>query len=111
MAEAVFTSDDLSVPYTSATALTAGQVVVVGGRCYIAAHGSAANSPGLLYARGRATFAKGTTAAAISIGDSTYWDDTSNVVTTSTSGNTLLGIAWEAAGTAAGTISCRFGLS
>lgn len=108
MAEATYIPGNWNtVSYTTPTALTNGQVVVIGGKVYVASMGIAANARGLLYCAGVAEFAKGTTAATIAIGDNLYWDDTNNWATNSTVGTTLIGPAFEAAGTAAGTIEAR----
>lgn len=95
------------VPYTPPSAVTNGEVLVIGGKVYVASMGIAANAPGLIYSAGVFEFAKGTTAASIAVGDSLYWNDSSNVATNSTVGTTLIGPAWEAAGTASGTILGR----
>lgn len=95
------------VPYTPGSAVTNGEVLVIGGKVFVASMGIAANSPGLVYSAGVFEFTKGTTAAAISVGDSLYWNNTDNVATNSTVSTTLLGQALEPAGTAAGTILGR----
>ena len=101
------TSNLNTVRYTSATAITNGQVVVIGGKVFIASMGISAGASGLLYCAGNASFPKGTTATTIAVGDALYWSTADTVATNSTVGTTLIGQAWEAAGTAAGTIEAR----
>ena len=96
-----------TVPYTPSSAVTNGEVLVIGGKVFVASMGIAAGSQGMVYSAGVFEFLKGTTASSISVGDNLYWDDSGNVATNSTVGTTLLGQAWEQAGTAAGTILGR----
>ncbi len=46
-------------------------------------------------------------ADAFALGDPVYWDDTANLATVTTAGNTLIGVAIAAAGAGAATVKVR----
>lgn len=48
-------------------------------------------------------------ADAFALGDAVYWDDTANLATVTTTGNTKLGIAVAAAGAGVATVKVRLG--
>lgn len=82
------------VDYTPTTAIAAGQVVPIGEGCLIA-HSDlqsgrleAAAAAGGVYECAKAT------GSSTAIGDrvSVYWNDTTNVITTTASGNAYLGV-------------------
>ena len=82
-----------AVDYTPGSAVTAGDVVVIASRNYIAHRDIAANALGSLAASGGVyTFPKtaGSTTA-IAAGTKVYWDATNKVATATSSGNTVLG--------------------
>lgn len=67
------------IDYTPAVAVTAGDVIVLNGVCYVAANDIAANALGTLNARSAVKVPKKT--GAISRGDAVYWDATGSPVT------------------------------
>lgn len=48
-------------------------------------------------------------ADAFALGDAVYWDDTANLATATTTGNTKLGVAVAAAGAGVATVKVRLG--
>ena len=97
------------VEYTPSSAVTAGTVVVQGTLVGVALQDIAANALGALSVEGVFDFPK--TAAgsgqAIAVGVAVYWDDTNDVATTTSSGNTLIGKVVLAALTTDTTVRVR----
>jgi len=77
------------VDHTPTAAITGGTVVVVGDRPLIAHRDIAASEQGALAAGGGVY--ECATAAAIAVGKKVYWDDTNDVVTETSTGNTVFG--------------------
>ena len=90
MAQAEFISDGLLIDFTPASAIAAGEVVVQGDLIGIASRAIAANQRGSLCVRGVFDCTKNT-GVAYTVGLLLYWDNTNKVVTTTASGNKLLG--------------------
>lgn len=84
-----------SIDHTPGSALSAGDVVVVGSLVGIAATDIAAGKLGAILVDGVFEFPKA--AEALSVGDSAYWDAGASNVTATASGNTLVGIVVAAA--------------
>jgi len=82
----------LVAPY----AVTAGQVLKVGSILGVATADAAQSAPVEAATRGVFVLTK-VSAQAWSVGDRIYWDDTTRVCTTSSTGTTLLGVAVAAA--------------
>ncbi len=98
MPQAVFVHDGHSVDYTPGSAVAAGDVVAQGDLIGVATRPIAAQERGSLAVFGVFDFAKATgSGAGISVGATVYWDDTNNVVTTTSSGNKLAGKCVKAA--------------
>jgi len=91
MSQAVFVHDGAAIDYTP-TADVLGDLVGV------AKQPIPANTPGALAVEGVFDFAKATGAGtALAVGAVVYWNDTTNVVTTSSSGNKQVGKVVKAA--------------
>ena len=88
--QAIYVAAGQSVPYTPTTDVAAGDVVVRGDLVGVATQPIKANTLGALAVEGVFAFAKNT-GVAYSVGTVLYWDDAANVVTTTASGNKLLG--------------------
>jgi predicted RecA/RadA family phage recombinase len=110
MAQAEFVQEGASIDYTPGQAVSAGDVVVQGDLVGVAKLDIAANAQGALAVTGVFDFAKATGGgSAIAIGATVYWDDTNNVITTTSVGNKLAGKCVKAAIDADTT--CRVRLS
>lgn len=106
--EATFVHEGCNVDYTPSGDVAAGTVVVQGTLVGVATRAIAANAKGALCVRGVFDFAKATGAGTdITAGAAVYWDDTNNVATTTSSGNTALGKAVAAASTSAATVRVK----
>jgi len=90
------------IDYTPASAVAAGEVVVVGKVSFVANAPIAANELGSLAARGVFEVAK-TDGLAISLGDAVYWNDTTNKAT-KTSSDVYMGVAVAAAAAGDSTV-------
>lgn len=77
-------------------AVTSGQAVMAGSIFGVTQFAAAIGDPVVLSRRGRFTLPK-TSAQAWTVGAKVYWDATNSVVTTTASGNTLIGAAAVAA--------------
>lgn len=96
--ESIFRSEGVTVPHTPASAVAAGQVVILGGVVHIAPRAIAAGELGSLVVDANAEFAKGTEVGDVgAVGDLWYWDASENQATVTTSGNTLIGYGTKAA--------------
>ncbi len=88
-----------SVPYTPGSALTAGDVVVVGNNVFFALSDVAASVLGALHIGGVWRLPKSTgTSSGIAQGTLVYWDATYHVVTTTAGSNKKIGITAKASG-------------
>jgi predicted RecA/RadA family phage recombinase len=108
MPEATFVQTGDLIDYTPSSDVAAGQVVVQSDLVGVANKAITANTLGALAVSGVFDFAKATGAGtAISAGALVYWDDTSNVATTTSTGNKLIGKAIKAATTSDSTVRVR----
>ncbi len=87
-----------TLKYTNASAVAAGDVVVINGNVCVAVNAYAANTEGIYVFRGRVEFPK-EAALAIAPGEICYWTAAGNINKTS-AGNTKAGICVEAAAAA-----------
>ena len=100
---ATFVHEGKSIDYTPTSAVTAGDVIVLGTLVGVAPRSIEANKLGALQVEGVFDFPKATgSSSAISAGDKVYWDAAEEVATKTSSSNTYLGKAVaDAAATAA----------
>lgn len=106
MAQAVYVQDGASIDYTPVADVAAGDVVVQGDLVGVAKLDIKANRLGALCVVGVFDFAKAG-GVAFTVGTILYWDDTNNVVTTTASGNKLIGKAVRAAASGDSTVRVR----
>ncbi len=106
MPQAVFAHEGDFIDYTPGGAIASGDVVVQGDLVAVATRPIAANELGALATRGAFDFAKNTNVA-YTVGTILYWDDTNNVVTTTSAGNKQIGKVVRAAGTTDPTVRVR----
>ena len=92
--------------YTPGSAVTAGQVVLIGVRIGVALNAISANATGPLQVSGVFNIAKLSTDV-VAQGAALYWDNTNSRLTTTASGNTLAGYAAAAAGNGATTVAIK----
>jgi len=92
--------------YTPGSAVTSGQVVLIGVRIGVALKDIAANATGPLQVAGVFNIAKLSTDV-VAPGAALYWDNTNSRLTTTASGNTLAGFAAAAAGNGATTVAIK----
>lgn len=88
------------VPVIALASVSAGQGVLIGSLFGVAVHDAASGDPLELSLEGVYRMAKAT-GAAWTVGARLYWDDTAKNVTTTASTNKLIGVALEAADSAA----------
>lgn len=88
------------VPVIALASVSAGQGVLIGSLFGVAVHDAASGDPLELALEGVYRMAKAT-GAAWTVGARLYWDDTAKNVTTTASTNKLIGVALEAADSAA----------
>lgn len=91
------------IDYTPGSAVSSGQVLLLGVRIAVALMAIAANATGAVAVRGIFTIAKLSTDV-VAQGAALYWDNTNSRLTTTASGNTLAGFATKAAGSGATTV-------
>jgi predicted RecA/RadA family phage recombinase len=92
MAQATFVSGNpVMADHTPSGAVTAGDVVVVGNKPFVAHRDIAANTLGSL-AAGNGIY-RGNAALAIAKGVLVYWDDSANEFTTVSSSNKIFGVS------------------
>jgi len=89
--------------YTAGSAVSNGQVILVGKRIGVALTAIAAGATGALRMDGVFVIAKLSTDV-VAQGDLLYWDNTNSRLTTTASGNTQAGYAFAAAGNGVGTV-------
>ena len=106
MPQATFVQEGDFIDYTPGGAIAVGDVVVQGDLVGVASRAIAANELGALAVRGVFDFAKNTNVA-YTVGTILYWDDTNNVVTTTSAGNKQIGKVVRAAATTDATVRVR----
>lgn len=92
--------------YTAGTAITSGEVVLVGSKIGIAATDIAQGAKGSLAMDGVFSVAKLNTDV-VAQGAALYWDNTNKRMTTTAINNTYAGYAVEAAGSGTTTVKIR----
>lgn len=108
MATATFLHEGNYVDYTPTEAVSAGDVVVQSTLVGIATADIAASALGALATQGVFSLPKLTaTGSAIDAGDKVYWDETYEVVTETSEGNTYLGKLVEDAADADATAKVK----
>jgi predicted RecA/RadA family phage recombinase len=90
MPQATFIHDGQHIDHTPSGALASGDVVVQGDLVGVTVRPLAAGELGALAVEGVFDFTKNT-GVGYSVGTILYWDDTANVVTTTSAGNKALG--------------------
>ena len=96
MANGTRVAEGNTIPHTPGSALTAGDVVVQSNLVGVADVDIAAGELGALSVSGIYELPKNTSQA-FSVGQLLYWNDTANELTTTASGNTLVGKCTEGA--------------
>jgi predicted RecA/RadA family phage recombinase len=89
--------------YPAASAVSAGQVLLIGKRIGVALNPIASGATGAVAVEGVFTIAKLSTDV-VGQGDLLYWDNTNFRLTTTASGNTQAGFAAKAAGNGVTTV-------
>jgi len=103
-----FVQEGRSIDYTPGGAITAGDVVVQGELVGVAKKDIEANALGALAIEGVFDFPKAVlSTSAITAGAKCYWDDASDVATTTVDSNKLIGKAVIAAAYAATTVRIK----
>lgn len=103
-----YIQDGKSIDYTPGSAVAAGDVVVQGDLVGVAVADIAANALGALQIEGVFSFAKNTNSTDIyTVGQKLYWNASSEVVSTSSSGNKYLGKVVKAAAAADTTVNVK----
>ena len=87
---------DTIVATVPAGGVTSGQFILIGAVGGVAVNNYAAGESGVFNAGGVYELPKASSGA-ITQGAKLYWDNTNKVFTTTASGNTFMGYAWEAA--------------
>ena len=109
--KAYLRSDECTIDYTPASAVSAGDVLVLGGQVYIAPHDIAANALGALLTEG--VFRGDLAAVTVTIWDAIYWDADGDpyggtagtgCFTNVATGNTFCGYAVAAASNTSGKV-------
>ena len=96
-----------TVDYTAGgSAITSGQVVLIGTRVGVAKDAIAANSAGVLHVTGVWSAAK-LSSDVVTQGAALYWDNTNSRFTLTSAGNTLAGWAFAAAGNGVTTVQIK----
>ena len=101
--EATFYQKGDAVEYTAANGLSVGQVVSLTNIIGVALNDIASGASGAIALEGvfQLPAASGITAA---IGDKLYWDDTNNLLTTTSTGNAVAGVTLTTKATAAANV-------
>lgn len=99
---------NITVP--APAAVNSGDGVLVGSLFGIATISAAVNGNVALATEGVFSLNKVSTQA-VSVGARLYWDDTAKLVTTTSSGNTLIGVATAAVGNPSGSVNVRLNAS
>jgi predicted RecA/RadA family phage recombinase len=98
MPQATFIQDGSNIDHIPSGALASGDVVVQGDLVGVTLRPIAAGELGSLAVDGVFDFTKNT-GVTFTVGTILYWDDTNNVVTTTSAGNKQIGKVVRAAGT------------
>jgi predicted RecA/RadA family phage recombinase len=106
MPQATFVQEGRIVDYTPGADVAAGDVVVQGDLVGVAKVEIKSGKLGALSVDGVYDFAKNT-GVAYTVGQLLYWDDAANVVTTTATGNKLIGKVVRAAASADTTVRVR----
>jgi predicted RecA/RadA family phage recombinase len=106
MPQATFIQEGKYIDHTPIGALASGDVVVQGDLVGITLRPIAAGELGSLAVDGVFDFTKNT-GVAYTVGTILYWDDTNNVVTTTSAGNKQIGKVVRAAGTTETSVRVR----
>jgi predicted RecA/RadA family phage recombinase len=106
MPQATFAHEGANIDFTPTGAVAVGDVIVQGDLVGVACRPLAANEPGALAVTGVYDFLKATNVA-YTVGTILYWDDTNNIVTTTATGNKLIGKVTKAAATTDTTVRIR----
>jgi predicted RecA/RadA family phage recombinase len=106
MPQATYVSDGKYIDHTPGSALSAGEVVVLGDLVGVVERPLSSGEAGALAVDGVFDFSKNT-GVAYTMGTILYWDDTNNVVTTTASGNKQIGKVARAAASADTTVRVR----
>ncbi len=106
MPQATFVHAGDLIDFTAAAAVAVGDVIVQGDLVGIVDRGLAIGEQGSLVVKGVLDFAK-LTNVAYTVGTILYWDDTNNVVTTTATGNKVIGKVVRAAATTDPTVRIR----
>lgn len=91
------------IDYVAGSAITSGQVLLIGVRIGVALAPIASGATGAVRVKGIFTIAKLSTDV-VAQGAALYWDNTNSRLTTTASGNTLAGYASAAAGNGVTTV-------
>lgn len=91
------------IDYVAGSAITSGQVLLIGTRIGVALAAIASGATGAVRMLGIFTIAKLSTDV-VAVGALLYWDNTNSRLTTTASGNTLAGYATAAAGNGVTTV-------
>lgn len=91
------------IDYVAGSAVTSGQVLLIGVRIGVALAAIAAGATGAVRVLGIFTIAKLSTDV-VAVGAALYWDNTNFRMTTTSAGNTLAGYATAAAGNGVTTV-------
>ena len=103
-----FIHDGDAIDYTPSSAVTGGDVVVLGTLVGVAKKDIAANALGALHVKGVFAFPKdASSGGAIAVGVDLYWDATNEIMTETSAGNTLAGKSVLAAAAADTTVRVR----
>lgn len=105
MPQAKFVQEGMAIDHTPGSALSAGDVVAIGGRAFVAVTDIAASTLGAVYAAGVFDVTK-QASLAIAEGAAVYWDDTANEAD-KTATNIPLGTCVKAAGASDTTVRVR----
>lgn len=95
------------IDYTPSGAVSAGQVVVLNGGCYVTSRAIAASALGSLYCDGLYKCTYADDGGTITDGAKVYWNDTDNECTNSSSSTTLMGRSVGGASSTSGTVMVR----
>ena len=106
MPQATFVQEGCSIDYTPGADIAAGDVVVQGDLVGVAKLEIKSGKLGSLAVDGVFDFAKNT-GVAYTVGTFLFWDDTANVVTTTATGNKMIGKVVRAAATTDTTVRVR----
>jgi predicted RecA/RadA family phage recombinase len=106
MPQATFIQEGHYIDHTPVSALASGDVVVQGDLVGVTVRPLAAGEVGSLAVDGVFDFNKNT-GVAFTVGTILYWDDTNNVVTTTSAGNKSIGKVVRAAASADTTVRMR----